>query len=93
MTPDTVFFQALLKGGIFFAEKANHIEQLMTYLQAGESVLDQVMRCAVNAYSQPETVIPNDEVGCFFRCLLRENKNSLAGGLGELVRYALTAGI
>ncbi len=80
------------KGGIFFAEKANHIERLMTYLQAGESVLDQVMRCAVTVLAQPETAIPHDEVGCFFRCLLRDNKESVAGGLGELVRYALTAG-
>ena len=35
--------------------------------------------------------VGQDEVGCFLRCLLRQNEKSVAGGLGELARYALTA--
>ncbi|MCU0808313.1 MAG: hypothetical protein MUC53_10355 [Candidatus Contendobacter sp.] len=78
------------KGGIFFAERTDHIEQLMTYLLAGESLLDQVMRCAATAANLPEDTLPDDEIGCFFRYLLR-NANSLSAALGELVRYTLTA--
>jgi hypothetical protein len=77
-------------GGIFFAEKSDHIERLMGYLLAGESLLDQVMGRAAMANLSPET-LPADEIGCFFRYLLLKNANSPAAALGELVRHALTA--
>ncbi|MDS4042412.1 MAG: hypothetical protein RKP20_14705 [Candidatus Competibacter sp.] len=80
------------KGGIFFAERTNHIEQLMTYLLAGESLLGQVMRRAATAANLPEDTLPDDEIGCFFRYLLLRNANSPSAALGELVRYTLTAG-
>jgi len=78
-------------GGIFFAEKPDHLQRLMNHLTAGQSVIDQVMGCAVNANALPETTIPTDEIGCFFRYLLQQNQQSLAVALGELLRYALTA--
>jgi hypothetical protein len=77
--------------GIFFAEKADHIERLLAWLLAGESLLDQVMQRAATANGQPDA-LPDNEIGCFFRYLLLRNANSLSAALGELVRYALTAG-
>jgi len=77
--------------GIFFAEKTDHIERLMAHLLAGESLLDQVMQRAATAHRSPDA-LPADEIGCFFRYLLQRNAHSLSAALGELVRYALTAG-
>lgn len=79
------------RAGVFFAEKADHIERLMTHLLAGDSLLDQVMQHAAAANALPDDALPADEIGCFFRYLLRRNGNTLAVALGELVRYALTA--
>ena len=76
--------------GIFFAEKTDHIERLLDWLLAGESLLDQVMQRAATAHRSPDA-LPDDEIGCFFRYLLQRNTNSLSAALGELVRYALTA--
>ncbi len=44
-----------------------------------------------NANALPETTIPTDEIGCFFRYLLQQTQQSLAAALGELLRYTLTA--
>ena len=89
----TVFptYDDFAEGGIFFAEKTDHIERLMGYLLADESLLDQVMRRAAVAENLPEDALPDDEIGCFYRYLLRKNPDKRAA-LGELVRYALTAG-
>ena len=78
-------------GGIFFAEKPDHLQRLMNHLTAGESVIDQVMGYAVRANTLPETAIPDHEIGCFFRYLLRQTQQNLAAALGELLRHALTA--
>ena len=78
------------KAGIFFAEKTDHIERLMGYLLADESLLDQVMRRAAVAENLLEDALPDDEIGCFYRYLLRKNPDKRIA-LGELVRHALTA--
>ena len=78
------------QAGVFFAEKADHIERLMAYLLAEDVLLDQVMRCAATAYRSSD-VLPDNEIGCFFRGLLQRNAGSLSATLGELVRYTLTA--
>lgn len=49
------------------------------------------MRCVAAAENLPENALPDDEIGCFYRYPLRENPNRRTA-LGELVRYALTAG-
>lgn len=85
-------YDQFAKGGIFFEEKTDHIERLMTYLLEDESLLDQVMRRAATAANLPEDTRPDDEIGCFFRYLLLRNANSPSAVLGELVRYTLTAG-
>lgn len=78
------------KGGVFFAEKTDHIERLMAYLLADDSPLDRVMRRAAVAENLPEDALPDDEIGCFYRYLLHENPDRRIA-LGELVRHALTA--
>ena len=53
------------------------------------------MRRAAVAENLPEDALPDDEIGCFYRYLLHdllhENPDKRIA-LGELVRYALTAG-
>ncbi|MFZ1326655.1 MAG: hypothetical protein WAT67_11680 [Candidatus Contendobacter sp.] len=78
------------KVGIFFAEKTDHITRLMAYLLADESLLDQIIRRVAVAENLPEDALPDDEIGCFYRYLLRENPDRRVA-LGELVRYVLTA--
>ena len=79
------------RGGIFFAEKTDHIERLMAYLLADESLLDRVMRRAAAAGNLPENILPDDEIGCFYLYLLRKKPDKRVA-LGKLVRHALTAG-
>jgi hypothetical protein len=78
------------RAGIFFAECGDYIERMMAYLESGPSLLDKIMAHAASASLLADDVLPEDEIGCFFRWSLAA-EGGLEPALGELIRRSLTA--
>lgn len=78
-------------GRVFSSPNAvTYIERMMAYLESGPSLLDKIMAHAASASLLADDVLPEDEIGCFFRWSLAA-EGGLEPALGELIRRSLTA--
>ena len=57
-------YEDFASAGIFFAERPDHVEHMMAYLERGPSLLDKLMGRVAASMND---VIPDDEIGCFYR--------------------------
>lgn len=84
-------YEDFARAGIFFAERPDHIEHMMAYLQSGPTLLDKLMARIASTMNAAGDVIPDDEVACFYRWQLLQNQSVVEPSLGELIKFSLTA--
>lgn len=84
-------YEDFARAGIFFAERADHIEHMMNYLEGGQSLLDELMGRVADTMNIAHDAFPDDEIGCFYRWQLLQNQHVVEPSLGEIIRFSLTA--
>ena len=84
-------YEDFARAGIFFAERPDHIERMMAYLEGGPTLLNDLMGRIANTINIARNALPEDEIGCFYRWQLLQNQGAVEPSLGEIIRLTLTA--
>ncbi len=79
------------QAGIFFAESAAYLGQMMQWLSRDDSVLELVMRQAAMALALPENTPASNEIGAFVLCLRLQHADNINAVLDQLIRRCLNA--